>query len=186
MSAPLVFDVGANEGQDAVRYLAAGFRVVAVEADPTLAERRCWIARTGECVARQRVTCYPLASCTSLCSGARRRPVVFGEALTPAERGEKGGRANKAIDHDQQLLIDAATRARFRLMAKYRSAITIRMATASRPGAFQGPAENFGSILADRLHDMHELGYRHIALKGFHPVNEIRRLAELRGQAPLR
>ena len=37
----LIFDIGANEGSDTWYYLRKGFRVVAVEAIPTLAERLC-------------------------------------------------------------------------------------------------------------------------------------------------
>jgi len=46
---------------------------------------------------------------------------ALGEAPTPAERGEKGGRGNKAITNELQLSVAPMDRARFRLMAKYRS-----------------------------------------------------------------
>lgn len=39
MSADLIYDIGANNGDDSGFYLAKGFRVVAVEADPTLVEK---------------------------------------------------------------------------------------------------------------------------------------------------
>src|SRR5690348_16697340 len=50
----LVYDVGSNDGSDTAYYLAKGFRVVAVEADPLLAERlvKCF---AGD-IARGRLT----------------------------------------------------------------------------------------------------------------------------------
>src|SRR5690606_3528213 len=39
--APLIFDVGLNTGQDTPFYLAQGYRVVAIEADPALAAAAC-------------------------------------------------------------------------------------------------------------------------------------------------
>ncbi len=36
MTAPLIYDIGANNGDDSAFYLAKGFRVVAIEADPKL------------------------------------------------------------------------------------------------------------------------------------------------------
>ncbi|MFN3955834.1 MAG: FkbM family methyltransferase [Pararhodobacter sp.] len=39
MRAPLVFDVGANLGQDSRYYLDKGFNVIAIEADPALCEK---------------------------------------------------------------------------------------------------------------------------------------------------
>src|SRR5688572_11446605 len=38
MNDDLIFDIGANHGEDTVFYLAKGYRVVAVEANPILAE----------------------------------------------------------------------------------------------------------------------------------------------------
>jgi len=35
----LIFDIGANNGDDTAFYLKKGFRVVAIEADPALAQK---------------------------------------------------------------------------------------------------------------------------------------------------
>jgi hypothetical protein len=39
MIAPLIYDVGMCDGADTAFYLAKGFRVIAIEANPTLVER---------------------------------------------------------------------------------------------------------------------------------------------------
>ena len=39
MHADLIYDIGSNDGSDASFYLAKGFRVVAVDADPTLCDK---------------------------------------------------------------------------------------------------------------------------------------------------
>ncbi|SFU75736.1 methyltransferase, FkbM family [Methylobacterium sp. 174MFSha1.1] len=63
----LIFDLGANHGEDTAFYLAKGFRVVAVEADPHL-------ARELEQVFRQ-----PIAAgrCTIVAAGLLDRPGVM-------------------------------------------------------------------------------------------------------------
>ena len=42
MNADLVFDLGLNDGADSAAYLAKGFRVVAVEANPDLCDLALW------------------------------------------------------------------------------------------------------------------------------------------------
>ena len=39
MDEALIFDIGMNDGRDAAYYVSKGYRVVAIEADPTLAEQ---------------------------------------------------------------------------------------------------------------------------------------------------
>lgn len=59
MEADLIYDVGMNNGDDTAYYLHRGFRVVAIEADPTLVETAA--ARFREAIAAKRLTILNIA-----------------------------------------------------------------------------------------------------------------------------